>query len=247
LERTTPGQARLVYLKNGDTAAASEPFALGTAQASVEISHPPVWPWSSSPGEEGRFDFVVEGRPVWAFNAAAEAVLPEDVVLAPSAEGQASSWRATTPNLAEKGGVLRLRLVLPKELSSPGEPLVSLRARGAGDLLGVRADAGGRVRFLFDHWGAPLVESAPVAMKPGRVYVVDIELPSLASATYGQLGRGELLVHLDGRQVLRATTECAGFQEQGFDIGRNPLGGTTFGASFTGTLLEWRWLKTRSP
>jgi hypothetical protein len=235
LEQARQGELQVVY-RQGNEVRSRTPTFPATDQIVVEIAHPPVWPWSAVEGERCRFDIAVNGRSLGTCELQMNGVLPEQVSLNSQVEISPS-------RRADRGGVLRVRVWIPREVPAQADPVLVVGKRGAGDMIGFKRQSADTARFVFDHWGAPLVESPIVRLEPERVHVIDINMPSLLQKTFGQASAGELVVHLNGEEVLRATGPFAPFLEQGFDVGKNPLGGTTFGLSVDGAIVDWAWVK----
>ena len=81
------------------------------------------------------------------------------------------------------------------------EPLVATGGAGHGDMLGIAWLDDGRARFIYDHWGAALEASPPLAWPAAGVHRLRLELPSfpgLDRARPDPPHRGRLLVSVDG-------------------------------------------------
>lgn len=140
------------------------------------------------------------------------------------------------------GDTLRLRVRLPAGHTGEREPLVVTGTAGAGDLLLVEYLDGGRIRFALDHWGSPLRHGPPVAAAAGGEHEIDVSLGSLQSvpdATLAGIRPPERVrVRLDGVVVWEETIQLYPAEAGEIHVGRNPLGGTSAGAAFTGEVLE---------
>ena len=140
-----------------------------------------------------------------------------------------------------RGGVLRLRVVLPVPPAPEGEPLFAVGARFCSDMFFVRDAGDGAVAFYFEHFGQPPVGSKPVRLAPGSEHTLEISLPSCtADRTFSGAATGEVSLRLDGDEVLRGRSECYAFAAGGECVGQNPFG-TTCAREFRGWLLEARW------
>jgi hypothetical protein len=141
-------------------------------------------------------------------------------------------------------GVLELELTLPVGKAGAREPLVVSGRPGRGDLLAVEYGEAGDVRFLFDHWGSELRRSDPVAVPPGRPVVLRVAMESWRPPSpyrrAGPVVNGGLEVVLDGRSVWRVAAEFFAVTPVEIAVGHNPIGGTTCGAEFTGTVRAVR-------
>jgi hypothetical protein len=135
---------------------------------------------------------------------------------------------------------LRLELILPDAVRPEGEPLLALGAHYASDILWVRPAPGG-VRFVFTHHGAPPVESLVVLAAAG-LRVVEIESPSFwrEGKELGLSSTGDVIVRLDGQEIIRARQTTADFFPGTERIGRNPFG-TDCGPEFRGWILNAEW------
>jgi hypothetical protein len=142
---------------------------------------------------------------------------------------------------AERGGALRLRIVLPDQLDSRGEPLFAAGAHYGSDIVFVRpADRG--FKLVFEHYGSPQVESAVLPLER-RDRRVDLVLPSCrrGQEEFGAYVTGDVIVRIDGTEVLRTRQACFGFAPGSEMIGRNPFG-TTCGPVFRGWVLDATWV-----
>jgi hypothetical protein len=138
----------------------------------------------------------------------------------------------------KRGGVLRFRLILPSTLHQAGEPLYASGAQYRSSIVFVRAAEGG-VKFGYENFGGETVESELVRHKPDG-YRVELILPNFRPEAFGEEHTGDVILRIDGREVLR-TRQVAYPSPWGDEsYGRNPFG-TTCAAEFRGWMLDARW------
>jgi hypothetical protein len=138
----------------------------------------------------------------------------------------------------KRGGVLSFRLVLPATLQPAGEPLYASGAHYRSSIVFVRAVPGG-VKFVYENFGGETVESELVQPKPGG-FQVELILPNFRPEAFGEEHTGDVILRLDGREVLR-TRQVAYPSPWGDEsYGRNPFG-TTCAAELRGWMLDARW------
>ncbi len=145
---------------------------------------------------------------------------------------------------ARRGGVLRMRVVFPSELAKEGEPLFAAGAHYQSNILFAQPVDGG-VRVAFENYGQPRAESAVFQPAAGG-HVLEFELPSFRPEAYGAEAKGEVIVRLDGREILRTTQVGYHFAWGDEQIGSNPFG-TTCAADFRGWILDARWINASGP
>jgi hypothetical protein len=111
----------------------------------------------------------------------------------------------------------------------------------------VRTAAGGAVEFVFDHFNAPALVSAPIPVVAGRDYTIEIVLPHFAPGdAYSRAATGDVRVRMDGAEVIRGRSECFPFAAGDEAIGRNPFG-TGSARRFRGWVREARWTGLTPP
>lgn len=135
-------------------------------------------------------------------------------------------------------GVFKVQLRLPRARPGTIEPLVVTGATGQGDALGVEYLDGGRVRFLFDHWGSALLRSEPLTLDAGALHDVTVDFPWLAAVSGGVEHGGELRVAVDGAPVWAQPTMGYRADPEEVAIGDNPIGGSHVGPRFTGEIVS---------
>jgi hypothetical protein len=138
-------------------------------------------------------------------------------------------------------GAVSLVLLLPRNRLGRSEPLVVTGQPGAGDFIYVTYSDATHIRFGVDHWGrfARLSDAQPI----------DYSIPHLIKVSFGPLdprspalASSDLQVELDNRVVFLVHPFAAyPTRPAAIAIGRNPIGGSTCEAEFTGaTLLAFR-------
>lgn len=139
---------------------------------------------------------------------------------------------------ARRGGTLKFSLVLPHRLPSSGEPIFASGVHYESTILCVRPVAGGVV-FVYHNYGHNGVESAVVPRGRGPLEV-ELELPVFRTQAFGEQGRGDVVLRVDGREVLRRVDVAYGFHPGNEQYGRNEFG-TNCAAEFRGWMLNVRW------
>jgi hypothetical protein len=134
-----------------------------------------------------------------------------------------------------------MTVVWPDVLAPTGEPLFASGLHYGSDIVFARP-AGGGFKLVFEHHGAPPVESAVLPRTPGPARV-EIRLPSCerGEESFGRYASGDVIVRLDGAEVVRTRQACTGFEPGSEAIGRNPFG-TTCAPEFRGWILDAQWL-----
>ena len=143
--------------------------------------------------------------------------------------------------IEQRGGTLRLRLVLPENLAPEGEPMFAVGARYGSDIIFLREAGEGDVQFCFEHFGAPLLEGKKVRRAELAEGAVEVELPSFNRAAFGAAATGDAIVRVGGAEVLRGRCDCVAFAPGNEAVGRNPFD-TTCAREFRGWLSEAKWV-----
>ncbi len=146
--------------------------------------------------------------------------------------------------LARRGGILRMRVVIPNDMAKEGEPLFAAGAHYRSNILFVQPAEGG-VKFAFENYSLPRIESAPFVPSPDG-HLLEFEMSSFNPEAYGIEATGDVIVRLDGREILRTKQVGYHFPWGAKQIGRNPFG-TTCGAEFRGWILDARWINVSAP
>lgn len=142
---------------------------------------------------------------------------------------------------APRGGVLRLRVVFPERIQEKGEPIFAAGAHYESSVVFVEAAANGQLRFVFENFAKPRVESEPFRPDPAG-HTVELEMASFDPAKLGEEATGDVVVRLDGREMMRTRQVAYHFPWGGEQIGRNPFG-TTSAAEFRGWIYDVRWVR----
>ena len=141
---------------------------------------------------------------------------------------------------ARRGGTLRLRVHFPDQILQPGEPLVTAGAHFQYNFLFVEPAPGG-IKLAFDTFGQPRVTSAVFRPSPGGHWL-ELDLPAFRPDAYGQGGVGDVVVRLDGREVIRSRQPVWHFPEGWEALGDNPFGAVCRDV-FRGWVLQARWVR----
>lgn len=155
--------------------------------------------------------------------------------------GQLLSWKivadaAPTPEI-EEYGPLAIRLTWPRFTSVHNEPLVCSGAAGSGNLVYVKYQDAQTVVFGYDHWGVGGFESEPVKIEPGKETELVVDFGALQPP--GKAGKN-VVVQLDGKIVLDRPGQFHPCAPDTIVVGANPIGASTAGREFTGTILQQR-------
>lgn len=125
-----------------------------------------------------------------------------------------------------------LALELPPPSPGRTEALLSLGEPGAGDIVGLRSEADDTVRIVFDHWGAPALYSAPLALGGARRLTLEARIAPKS---------GGLAIRINGAVVLKE--DGIGFHGWHWGqarAGKAIPGGTVVPSDFSGRILEIR-------
>lgn len=143
---------------------------------------------------------------------------------------------------AKRGGVLRFRVVFPEPLQEAGEPLFAAGAHFRSNILAVETWGDG-IRFAYENYSFPRVNSEPFKPNPAGHWV-ELEMASFRPDDFGGEGTGDVVVRLDGKEMIRSRQEAYHFPWGHERIGWNPFG-TTCAAEFRGWITEARWIQAR--
>jgi hypothetical protein len=131
-------------------------------------------------------------------------------------------------------------VLLPNRLDDEGDPIFAVGAHYRSSILFVRTAPGG-VKFVYENYALALVESELVQPSP-EGNTLEIELPACHPDRFGREATGDVVVRVDGREVMRTRQVCFEFSWGNEAIGVNPFG-TTCGARFRGWLLDVQWVR----
>ena len=131
-----------------------------------------------------------------------------------------------------------MRVVLPPRLQATGEPLFAGGAHYRSSIVFVRAVEGG-VKFVYENYGGETVESQVLTPNPAG-HAVELELPTFRPEAYGEEHTGDVIIRVDGHEVVRTVQVAYPFAWGNEAIGRNPFG-TTCASAFRGWILDAKW------
>jgi len=141
---------------------------------------------------------------------------------------------------APRGGVLRVRVIFADDLRDDGEPIFAAGAHYRSNILFVEPAPGG-MRLTYENYTIPRV-SSPVFAPDPRGHLLELEMASFNPERYGHEATGDVVVRLDGREMIRTRQTAYEFPWGHERIGTNPFG-TTCGLEFRGWILEGRWVR----
>jgi hypothetical protein len=118
------------------------------------------------------------------------------------------------------------------------EPLVVSGVTGAGDFLYVSYLDPKHVAVGFDHWGAGGLIGRPVEIDYGKSHRMALTMGSLHRPGGGADRETLVRVSIDGQVALEGRSPCHPSKASQIRIGANPIGGSTCGPTFTGTLIS---------
>jgi hypothetical protein len=128
----------------------------------------------------------------------------------------------------------------PDQILPDGEPLVTAGAHFQYNFLFAEPAPEG-VKLAFDTFGQPRVTSAGFRPSPGGHWL-ELDLPAFRPDAYGQGGVGDVVVRLDGREVIRSRQPVWHFPEGWEALGENPYGAVCRDV-FRGWVLQARWIR----
>lgn len=147
------------------------------------------------------------------------------------------AWRQPV----QTANTLRLSLVAPAHLDPAGEPLVVLGEAGFAHFLYARPAGPGRLVIGFDAWGHGGPTTEPIRIQPGKAMALDLRLPGVRGAVdrpEENAGEELLEIRVDGRLLLSRLVPCHTVDAASLHVGVNPLGGSSCGTRFTGSLRD---------
>lgn len=147
-----------------------------------------------------------------------------------------------TDPLLQRPGPVALRVALPTgRPAGTREPLLVAGWRGAGDVVFIEYLDAQRVRFGFDHWGAVLLLSEPLALDYAKPHELEINLGAGAEPAdplaAQPLRLANLGLKVDGQRVWEVQTLFYNSAREELVLGRNVIGASTCGERFTGRIL----------
>ncbi len=181
------------------------------------------WPARVTPGGRVGSDFTGEIRSI------KPRLFREDEI----ESGLAEPWAA-------RGGVLRMRIVFSLNLPEEGEPIFAAGAHYRSSIVFVQPAEGG-IRIVFENYTLPRIETDVIRPNPAG-HLLELEMASFNPATYGVEATGDVIVRLDGKEVLRTWQVAYPFPWGHERIGENPFG-TTCAPKFRGWITDARWVR----
>lgn len=143
---------------------------------------------------------------------------------------------------APRGGILRLRVIFHDVLPEEGEPLFAAGAHYRSSIVFVQPAPGG-LKFVFENYTLPRIESAVFQPHPDG-HVVELEMASFNPDAYGVEAEGDVVIRLDGREMMRTCQVGYPFPWGHERIGSNPFG-TTCALEFRGWILDGVWVRQK--
>jgi hypothetical protein len=187
-----------------------------------------------------RFDAVAGARVRIGARSLGDAAYPRftgaiaGVRRPPLAPAEALAGQPAAPPSASE---FAFRVRLPSGRASGIEPLLVAGAPGEGDALGVEYLAGGRIRFVFDHWGSALLQSEALAVDAAEAHTLRVSCGWLQPDAGPRVERrGVLRVEWEGAVVWSRAVMGYRADPEEIVFGRNPIGGSHVGATFSGML-----------
>jgi hypothetical protein len=132
----------------------------------------------------------------------------------------------------DRGGV-RLRANIDATLAGHSVPLAVTGYQGRGDFLFARIEAGPQLRFGYDHWGKPGLESPPISVSAGP-HTIEFWMPPIIASDRAT----PLEVRIDGKPAWQVWVPFYPAGPEEFFIARNPLGGSSCEREFSGATIE---------
>jgi hypothetical protein len=152
-----------------------------------------------------------------------------------------------TESTPGKWGPLRLGLVFPITSGPSAEPILVTGHAGQADILFVRYEANGNVRFGIDHWGVGIAESDSLPLNRNQTHLLEIysaallppaNHPSWQHAKQpAEQTRGRFEILLNGKTILIPPFQPYTQAEGSFDIGKNTIGASSCQPEFNGKIL----------
>ncbi len=146
---------------------------------------------------------------------------------------------------AKRGGVLRMRILFPEKLQESGEPIFATGAHYRSSIVFVEESGDGGMKFTFENYTFPRVHSPSFRPNPAG-HVLELEMASFNPEAFGEEATGDVVIRLDGREMMR-TRQVAYPSPWGNEaIGANPFG-TTCALEFRGWIHGAVWLNAGTP
>jgi hypothetical protein len=164
-------------------------------------------------------------------------------------EGFSQVGFAALPPLLADGtyGQVELTLKFPTNAYGTHEPLVVSGISGAGDLLYVDYIDSSHISIGLDHWGFRGLNGAPIEIDYADPHQLSLTMGSLHPPGSDPDLTTRVRVTIDGQTALEGQMRCHPSAPSMIRIGRNPIGGSTCGPTFTGQMLSVRRLAEATP
>jgi hypothetical protein len=138
-------------------------------------------------------------------------------------------------------GAVRLAVRFPRGRTGQSEPLVVTGRTGRGDLLYVTYRDDQTVSFTIDHWGFSETKSLPIPVNYDHIHLLEVDLGSLHPPPAGAAPREGFTrrysVKLDRVVAMEGEARFHPAETGEIYLLANPIGGSTAGANFTGSIL----------
>jgi hypothetical protein len=146
-------------------------------------------------------------------------------------------------------GPIRLILMLPANRIGAQEPLVVTGKSGAGDFVYIVYADPQHIRIGYDHWGVGGILSDPVPIDYGKVNAIEVSMGSLypdfsdpwwsrQNGPVNPQAKRTVWVKVNDSVVLNQAYDAHPSSLQQIVSCKNPIGGSSCGSEFTGTLQE---------
>lgn len=140
---------------------------------------------------------------------------------------------------AKRGGTLRMKIVFPEELQDGGEPIFTTGAHYRSSIVFVEPHEGG-LRFSFENYTFPRVHTAVFQPRP-EGHVLELEMASFDPEAFGYEATGDVVIRLDGQELMRSRQVAYPSPWGQETIGTNPFG-TTCALKFRGWIYDAVWV-----
>ena len=144
---------------------------------------------------------------------------------------------------SQPSGPIEIELAIPASAVGREVPLVTTGARGRGDALIMQVTRPGWVRFYYDNWGDPFLESAETPISSRDVHHLVVDLPSFRPSAANEISPriGRLFVALDGRVL--ALQDVPGFPARKWPVS---FGSNGIESSWSEPEYPWAISKVRA-
>lgn len=124
----------------------------------------------------------------------------------------------------------KIKVRFNKHLEGRSEPLLVTGRAGRADFVYLKYLPKNQVLFGHDHWGGGGLISAPISLDSNHLYLLEIKMSTLEDPN--------LVIKLDGQEVLNNYVHCYPTAEYEITVGRNKVGGTSCAQQFSGEIKE---------